>query len=196
MKSRTIRATFDDRTIRIYQAYREEIATAAVEAGRFTSPFSMKRMTWIKPSFNWMMYRSGYGAKPGQERVLAIDITRAGFEWALANAVLSSFSPSAHSSRDAWKRLLGEKPVRIQWDPERDWRLKPIPSVRTIQLGLTGEAIIRYVEEWTVKVEDITALAHRVHSAVAIGNQPEDLPSFLEREYPLDPTLQRIVCAE
>ncbi|WP_422570328.1 DUF4291 family protein, partial [Erwinia billingiae] len=29
-------------------------------------------MTWIKPSFLWMMYRSGWGMKdPGQKRILA-----------------------------------------------------------------------------------------------------------------------------
>jgi hypothetical protein len=38
-------------------------------------------MTWIKPSFLWMMYRCGWATKPGQERVLAIQITREGFEW-------------------------------------------------------------------------------------------------------------------
>ena len=57
-------------------------------------------MTWIKPSFNWMMYRSGYATKPGQEVVLAIDIARDGFEWALKNAVLSNFVPSVHGSHE------------------------------------------------------------------------------------------------
>lgn len=37
----------------------------------------MERMTWIKPSFLWMMYRAGWGFKDkGQRRVLAIDISR------------------------------------------------------------------------------------------------------------------------
>ena len=40
-------------------------------------------MTWIKPSFLWMMYRCGWGLKEGQETVLAVEITREGFEWAL-----------------------------------------------------------------------------------------------------------------
>lgn len=42
-------------------------------------------MTWLEPSFLWMMYRSGCAQKEGQERVLAIDVTRSGFEWALRN---------------------------------------------------------------------------------------------------------------
>jgi hypothetical protein len=78
-----IRAAYSDRFVRVYQAYRPEIALPALKTGRFVPPFSMGRMTWIKPSFNWMMYRSGYATKPGQEVVLGIDIAREGFDWAL-----------------------------------------------------------------------------------------------------------------
>ncbi|MDE3231051.1 MAG: DUF4291 family protein, partial [Chloroflexota bacterium] len=51
MGQRDIRADFDERSLVVYQAYRPEIAEAAVRAGRFVAPFSLNRMTWIKPSF-------------------------------------------------------------------------------------------------------------------------------------------------
>jgi len=88
------------------ESYRPDIAKAALEAGTFVPPFSMGRMTWIKPSFNWMMYRCGFARKAGQEVVLGIDITRAGFEWALEHAVLSHYEPSIHSSHDEWRSSL------------------------------------------------------------------------------------------
>ena len=75
--ARQVRARYDDDTITVYQAYGHAIADAALAAGTFTSPFSRTRMTWIKPSFLWMMYRCGWGEKPGQERVLAIRSARA-----------------------------------------------------------------------------------------------------------------------
>jgi hypothetical protein len=50
-----------------------EIAKAALESGTFVPPFSMGRMTWIKPSFNWMIYRCGFARKAGQEVVLGIE---------------------------------------------------------------------------------------------------------------------------
>lgn len=78
---RVLRAGYTDETVTVYQAYAPAIADAAVRAGTFVAPFNRDRMTWIKPSFGWMMHRSGWAAKPGQERVLAIEITRAGFEW-------------------------------------------------------------------------------------------------------------------
>jgi Domain of unknown function (DUF4291) len=54
---RQIRATYDDETITVYQAYSEAIAVAAVKEQRLNaSPqFLFGRMTWIKPSWAWMM---------------------------------------------------------------------------------------------------------------------------------------------
>src|SRR5262245_21552067 len=77
---RQIRADFDRDTIVVYQAYSPAIADAALEAQRFVPPFSLHRMTWIKPSFLWLMHRSHWGQKRGQERVLAVRIKRAGWE--------------------------------------------------------------------------------------------------------------------
>ncbi len=85
--SQQIRARFNRDTLVVYQAYREAIGRAALEAGRFVPPFSLNRMTWIKPSFLWMMQRSGWGSKSGQEWVLGIHIRRPEFEAALARAV-------------------------------------------------------------------------------------------------------------
>jgi hypothetical protein len=189
-----IRAAYSDRTVRVYQAYRPEIALPALAAGRFVPPFSMSRMTWIKPSFNWMMYRSGHASKPGQEVVLGIDITREGFEWALKNAVLSKFTPSVHASPEKWQSLLTARPVRIQWDPERDWRLQPIEGIRAIQIGLSGEAVERYANQWVVRVEDVTPMARMVAAAVESGTPPSPLPSAAERAYPLDAATAASIC--
>lgn len=191
MPVHTIRAFFDDRAIRVYQAYGPEIALPALAAGRFVPPFKMARMTWIKPSFNWMMYRSGYASKPGQEFVLGIDLTREGFEWALAHAALSSFTPGVHASHDAWKLDVESKPVRVQWDPERDWRLQPIEGVRAIQIGLSGEAVERYVRDWIVRIEDVTPIA----KAAATAATPSELPCMREKSYPL-PSALAAICNE
>jgi hypothetical protein len=83
MNYREVRAVYDDRAITVYQAYGAAIADSALEAGRFVAPFKRERMTWIKPSFLWMMYRCGWATKPGQERVLAVSISRVPIEQAL-----------------------------------------------------------------------------------------------------------------
>ena len=73
-QERKIYAKYDDKTIRVYQAYNNKIADEAIKLGTFGKNFSLTRMTWIKPSFLWMMYRCGWAEKENQERVLAIDI--------------------------------------------------------------------------------------------------------------------------
>lgn len=119
---RQVRADFDGDTIRVYQAYPAAIADAALAAGRFVAPFSFTRMTWIKPSLRWLVHRSNWARKPGQERVLAVRVTRAGWEQALSRAVLTAPEPAIHGSAAAWSAVFEQADVHVQWDPERTLR--------------------------------------------------------------------------
>ncbi|WSB05381.1 DUF4291 domain-containing protein [Streptomyces sp. NBC_01794] len=141
-------------------------------------------LTWIKPSFLWMMYRCGWGTKAGQETVLAVEISRSGFEWALRHACLSSYVRGVHPDRSTWQRQVKRAPARVQWDPERDLHLRPLPY-RSLQLGLSGEAVRRYADEWTVSISDVTPLARDIHALVSDGDldsAAQLLPQ--ERPYP------------
>jgi hypothetical protein len=193
---RLVRAAYTADTITVYQAYGPEIAEPAVAAGTFVPPFSRDRMTWIKPSFGWMMYRSGWAAKPGQERILAIEISRAGFDWSLAHSCLSHYSPQAHASRDAWAADLDSAPVRVQWDPDRAVTGERL-SRRAIQIGLSREAVRHYCDEWIRSVTDITATVHRLRQLDPTGRTAaagQLLP--VEQVYPLSPVLACRVGAE
>ncbi|MFJ8046166.1 DUF4291 domain-containing protein [Kitasatospora sp. NPDC096147] len=184
-----IRALHTEETVTVYQAYRPEIGLPAARDGRFPAAWSRTRMTWIKPSFLWMMYRCGWGRKEGQETVLAVEISRDGFEWALRHAYLSHYERGLHSDRASWQRELKRAPARVQWDPERDLHLRPLPY-RSLQLGLAGEAAQRFADEWTVSISDVTPLAHQVHALVRAGEleaAAELLPR--ERPYPSHPEL-------
>jgi Domain of unknown function (DUF4291) len=187
---RQVRALYTATTVTVYQAYAPEIADRAIAAGRFVPPFRLTRMTWIKPSFLWMMYRSGWATKPGQERVLAIQITRPGFEWALGHSTLSHYEPGTYPSEEQWAERLAASPVRIQWDPERSLCLQPLPW-RSIQIGLSGEAATRYVREWITGITDVTATAHQIRDLVAADaghaarallpvERPYDVPGELQ----------------
>ncbi|MFF8763678.1 DUF4291 domain-containing protein [Nocardiopsis dassonvillei] len=180
-----IRALHTDTTVTVYQAYAPSLGLAAAREGRFPSAWKRDRMTWIKPSFLWMMYRCGWGLKRDQETVLAVEITRAGFAWALRNACLSHHAPAVHPDRETWRARLREAPARVQWDPERDLYLTPLEH-RSLQLGLAGEAARRYADEWIVSITDVTPLAHRVHTLVQEGDTAAAtrlLPA--ERPYPV-----------
>jgi hypothetical protein len=63
-------------------------------------------MTWIKPSFLWLMARSGWARKPGQEMVLAVRITREGWEDARSEAVLSHADRRTYRDTGEWRAAL------------------------------------------------------------------------------------------
>lgn len=152
---RHILATFDGEAIVVYQAFRPAIGHWAAEHGRFGGEFSFARMSWIKTSFLWMMYRSGWATKPGQEVVLAIGLKRAGFDAILAEAVPSTFDPACCEDEATWSAAVARSTVRLQWDPDRTPGGGPLGR-RAIQLGLRGETLARYAREWILDIEDIT----------------------------------------
>ncbi|OQE36847.1 hypothetical protein PENCOP_c011G07057 [Penicillium coprophilum] len=166
---RAIRARQTPTTITVYQAYSTEIAKPAIKAQTFVPPFSRERMTWIKPSFLWMAYRSGWATKTRQERVLAIEITREGLEWALRHSCLSHYTPGEEKTLEEWQKKLRTSPVRIQWDPERDLSLQSL-EYRSIQIGLSGEAVGRYIDEWIVSITDVTAIMRQIDGYIKNGD--------------------------
>src|SRR5947208_14844524 len=122
-----IRADFDAQSIVVYQAYSSQIALPALTAGRFVPPFSLGRMTWIKPSYLWLMERSNWGQKSGQEYILAIRIKRSGWQEALSLGVLTHPEKSIYPNAEIWSAEFEKAHVHIQWDPERSIRGANLP---------------------------------------------------------------------
>jgi hypothetical protein len=114
-------------------------------------------MSWIKPNFLWMMYRSGWGTKQGQEVTLAVHLQREAFDAILAEAVHSSYVPEGYETEATWKARVARSQVRLQWDPDHGPGGAPVER-RAIQLGLRGDFLRRYGREWVVAVEDVSEL--------------------------------------
>jgi hypothetical protein len=147
-------ANFDDESISVYQAYKPAIANFAVAQQRFGGEFSFTRMSWIKPNFLWMMFRSGWAAKEGQERILEIRIKRDFFDQLMKEAVPSTFFSELFTDHQEWKEAVSRSDLRLQWDPDHDPLGKPVER-RAVQLGLRGNMLQRYSDElyW---IKDIT----------------------------------------
>ncbi|MBO3735429.1 DUF4291 domain-containing protein [Glycomyces niveus] len=176
-----IRADFDARTIVVYQAYSPAIADAALRAGRFTAPFSFNRMTWIKPSFLWLMHRSNWARKSGQERILAVRMTREGWEAALGEAVLTTGDQAA----------LAKAAVHVQWDPERSERGAALNHY-SVQVGVGRHLIRTFAEEWVVALTDLTPQVRKAAELIQKGGAAKAqrlLPP--ERVYPLPKEIER-----
>ncbi|MEK2491851.1 DUF4291 domain-containing protein [Kitasatospora purpeofusca] len=172
---RGIRADFDATTITLYQAYAPAVAEPALAAQRFVPPFSFGRTTWIKPSFAWLMHRSNWARKPGQERVLAVRITRTGWEEALRRAVLTTADPAE----------LARAEVHVQWDPERSLRGAALNHY-SIQVGVGRTLIRTFAEEWITGITDLTPQARKI-AALVRGGRAAQAQRLLppERPYPL-----------
>ncbi|MEY9863117.1 hypothetical protein ABH935_008766 [Catenulispora sp. GAS73] len=186
-----VRADYDRDTIVVYQAYRAEIAEPAVRAQRFVEPFSLNRMTWVKPSFLWMMGRSNWARKPGQEHVLAVRITREGWETALSQAVLTGYERGVYADRADWERQMKHATVHVQWDPERTLA-GAVLDARAIQVGLSRHVIADYVNSWTTEIRDITPTVRKMADLLKEGRKDraaQHLPK--ERPYELPPHIAR-----
>lgn len=164
-----IRADYNAQTITIYQAYPSSIAQPALQAQRFVSPFSFTRMTWIKPSFLWLMERSNWAQKSGQEFILAVRLQRSGWDEALSLGVLTSFELSAHSNPQVWHKQFEKALVHVQWDPERSIRGADL-GYNSIQVGLSRHIIQKYVDGWVVEILDCTPLVKKIHALVKAGH--------------------------
>lgn len=152
---RHILAGFDEETILVYQAYAPATGSFAVSHGRFGAGFSYNRMSWIKPNFLWMMYRSDWARSSGQETVLGIRLRRSFFDSLLEKAVPSSFDSNSFVTREEWKSAVARSEVRLQWDPDHS----PDGAKeerKAIQLGLRGATLEAYGKREIVEIIDMT----------------------------------------
>lgn len=188
-KHYAVRANYDKENIVVYQAYSKAIAEPALANQKFVSPFSLNRMTWIKPSFLWMMHRSNWGRKVGQEFILAVHIRRKAWEEALSLAVLTAYESSVHDSLDSWREAFDKAVVHVQWDPERSLKGADL-QIDSIQVGLSRHIIKNYVDEWVVKIEDYSPRVRKIYNLLQRGdtkNATKLLPP--EKAYPISDKL-------
>lgn len=148
-----ILASFDQKTIIVYQAYNDIIANEILKYKNFHNEnclkagFKLSRMTWIKTNFLWMMYRSGWATKLNQERILAFRIKIEDFEEILKLSIASSSNESS---------LINKLVIR-QWDPDHNPDYTKVQTGRrAIQLGIRGEMLLKFSKEFIVDVIDMT----------------------------------------
>ena len=172
-------AQFDDEWVVVYQAYGLDFGMYAAKHGRFGPGFSFTRISWIKPNFLWMMFRSGWGTKQGQEVTLAIRMQRAAFDSIILAGVPTSYDPKRFASDAEWRSAGASASVRLQWDPDHDPAGAPLER-RAIQLGIRGKTLNHFATQWIHSIEDISALV------AAQRNRPlSELQVPRERVYPM-----------
>ncbi len=193
MKQQEIRANFNGGTITVYQAYHKSIALSAIKNKRFEKPFSFQRMTWVKPSFLWMMERSGWATKKNQEFILGIKLNRSCWDRALSMGVLTHPDKNIYSNGTEWDEKFKQAKIHIQWDPERTLKGSKL-NERTIQVGISRFLIEEFNQEWIRSIEDVTPLVKKIYQLKIKGKYKEAkrlLP--VEKVYMLDDCVGRNV---
>jgi hypothetical protein len=159
---------FEDKLL-VYQAYRHSIADYAIKNQCFGgTDFSFNRMSWIKTSFLWMMYRSGWAQKAGQEKVLGIWVPLTFIDKILDLTIISSYSKEFHATTEEWRLQLESSESRLQWDPDHDPVGTPI-SRKAIQLGLKGTLLKEFATTSIQKIEDLTPFVKEQYAHVNAG---------------------------
>lgn len=175
-------AQYDSQCIRVYQAYNPVIAKEAIALQKFGENFNINRMTWIKPSFLWLMYRSNWGTKKNQECILAIDIYRSEFNELLKKAVLTSPDSASYTGAQ-WEKAFEQASVYCQWDPDRNINGNAINRA-AIQIGLKGSPLREFLDAGICRIEDLTPLVKKWNEQRKNGKlSAKNLPT--EKIYPV-----------
>ncbi|MCP5017674.1 MAG: DUF4291 domain-containing protein [Ketobacter sp.] len=177
-----IMAQYDEETVVVYQAYRPSIGNFAAKNQFFGGDFKYTRMSWIKPNFLWMMFRSGWGKKEGQEVTLAIYLHRDFFNRVLVSAYPSTCPKTMEF--EAWKRDIANTNVRLQWDPDHDPNGNCTVR-RAIQLGLRNEFLEPFKGDGIAKIEDISDFVAEQYEVLQTKGEdylmtPEERPYLVD----------------
>lgn len=185
LRTRLLLAQHDNETVTVYQAYKPSIGLSAARNGHFrNSEFSFSRMTWIKPSFSWIMNRSGWATKKNQELVLAIRLHRQYFDELLEQSVETRWDAAKFSSIEEWRIALKDSDVLVQWDPEHHVLSGAPLSYRVIQIGIRRKALEGFNSCGIVSILNITERVHELRKEPM--SVPSDCDLSCENETPLE----------
>lgn len=167
---RQIVAHYDMNSVVVYHVLDAETADYAVDQGMIGDlPIEG---AWFTPSFllavqDW----------DESQRIVAVHLTRIGFDSLLKKAVPADYDPSIYAEQDAWQRALNVSWVRLRWRHDYDFDNQPLER-QAIYIGLLGKSGLHYSQGgWVDHIEDVTELAIK-------GLLPR------ERIYPItDPTI-------
>jgi hypothetical protein len=175
-------AQFNKESIIVYQAFRDSIAEYAIRHQRFGGgDYDFDRTTWLKPSFLWMMHYSGWAQKENQENVLAIKMTRKGFDEILRFAVMTTFYKDIYGDNASWKKQLETSEVQLQWEPYHDLYGNKTER-KAVKIGLSGNMLERFNNEWILEIKNITPYVQQQQDLLN-ANRVDDIRVPQERAY-------------
>ena len=128
-----------------------------------------------------IIFNSSLEKKENQENVLAIKMTRAGFDEILRYAVMTTFYKQIYADSEAWKQQLDSSDVQLQWEAYHDL-LGNKTDRKAVKIGIKGEILQRYNNEWIQEIQNITPYVQEQQLLIKT-NQLNNLRLPSERAY-------------
>jgi hypothetical protein len=155
--------------------------------------YSETRMTWTKANFLWMMYRSNWGRRANQTRILGIWLKLDAFHLLLKNArkTIDKGLVGKHS-KDSGPSTGS---VTLQWDPDHTPNGEDM-SKRALQIGVKNVSWWKTGEMFE-GIIDMTPLVTelRVHATTKNGLYPQ-LFTPQEKLYMLPETIAQMAASD
>lgn len=114
---------------------------------------------------------------------MAIKLSRQGFEEIISKAVPTNFNSFSPISREEWQEKLKSSEVRVQWDPDHNLLGEKIQR-RAIQLGMKGDILKKYSDEYIISIEDITEFVNEQYELIKM-NKLDQVMTPVEQIYDL-----------
>ncbi|MBT28547.1 MAG: hypothetical protein CMO01_02720 [Thalassobius sp.] len=191
--NKLIYVDYDEEGVFVYQAFKPETVEIAVKLGTFGKGFGLDRITWIKPSFCWVLRRTKYATKNRMQGIARIKISHEAFLEILNQSVETMWNENLYPNQDNWQTEINKSDVIHQWDPERDVIGKRL-NRQAIQIGIRGEVIKKYVSDYIIGVEDVSQLVREIGAVKKKGSSKyPEIPE--EKEYAIsDELFKKLGC--
>jgi hypothetical protein len=107
-----------------------------------------------------------------------------------------TYKEHIYKTQKNWKEKLNTTSVRIQWGPEKKLKLGNL-NYKSIQIGVKGDALKKYIKDWIVQIDNITNLSKEIYNSISntdIEKAKDKLP--FKKVYPSPDTIKSIINAD
>jgi hypothetical protein len=165
----TLLATWDAESVVVWQAHGHRVADAVLARGSFDVPeWRTDRTSRFRVSLPSLLWRCSWGTRPGRERILAVRLSRSGFDEVLRRAVPADDDRAVYPTEASWRLAMRYATATVSWHPDRSLEGEPT-AWDTARFGLRDSQLGAFAREWVRGVEDVS-------DWVAAQRPPEGVP--------------------
>jgi hypothetical protein len=162
--ARALIASFDAESVVAYQAFPEALGAEIVARRGLGGGWRFDRHTRLQTSWRFVADRYAFGDRLHRSRILAIHVSRAGFDALVTAALTAEWDPALYKTSGAWRLATRFAPVLVEWIDE------------TPRFVVHGPLVRQLATEWVVDLRDVSAEFRALRDGEARAPQEADYP--------------------